>query len=110
MANTKKYISLDKLGLYDEKIKGVIAAGDAAALKSAKDYADSLAGNYEAAGSAATALADAKAYADGKDAAIAEAKQAGVDAAAAASAADGKAVDAQGAVDTPRSLCWRVYS
>lgn len=100
MANTKKYISLDKLGLYDEKIKGVIAAGDAAALKSAKDYADSLAGNYEAAGSAATALADAKAYADGKDAAIAEAKQAGVDAAAAASAADGKAVDAQGAVDT----------
>lgn len=54
MANTKKYISLDKLGVYDEKIKGVISDGDAAALKSAKDYADSLATNYEAAGNAAT--------------------------------------------------------
>lgn len=54
MANTKKYISLDKLGVYDEKIKGVISDGDDAALKSAKDYADSLAPNYEAAGNAAT--------------------------------------------------------
>ena len=54
MANTKKYISLDKLGLYDEKIKGVVSAGDAAALKVAKDYADSLASNYEVAGSSAT--------------------------------------------------------
>ena len=54
MANTKKYVSLDKLGLYDEKIKEVISAGDAASLKSAKDYADSLASNYEAAGNAAT--------------------------------------------------------
>ena len=54
MANTKKYISLDKLGLYDEKIKKVITDGDAAALKSAKDYADSLASNYEAAGNAKT--------------------------------------------------------
>lgn len=54
MANTKKYISLDKLGVYDEKIKGVISAGDAAALKSAKEYADSLASNYDAAGAAAT--------------------------------------------------------
>lgn len=58
MANTKKYISLDKLGLYDEKIKGVISAGDAAALQSAKDYADSLAGNYEAAGSVASAKSE----------------------------------------------------
>lgn len=80
MANTKKYVSLDKLGLYDEKIKGVISAGDAAALKSAKDYADGLAENYDAAGAAATAEANAKAYADGKDAAIAEAKKAGTDA------------------------------
>ena len=54
MANTKKYVSLDKLGLYDEKIKGVIAAGDEAALDSAKAYADSLATNYDAAGTAAT--------------------------------------------------------
>ena len=54
MANTKKYISLDKLGVYDEKIKGVIATGDADALKAAKDYADSLAKNYEPAGTSVT--------------------------------------------------------
>ena len=99
MANTKKYVSLDKLGLYDEKIKGVISAGDAAALKDAKDYADGLAVNYDAAGAANTALESAKAYADGKDAAIAEAKKAGTDAAAAAGVADGKAVAAQTDVD-----------
>ena len=99
MANTKKYVSLDKLSLYDEKIKGVISAGDAAALASAKSYADGLAVNYDAAGSANTALESAKAYADGKDAAIAAAKKAGDDAAAAAAIADGKAVAAQGEVD-----------
>ena len=55
MANTKKYVSLDKLSLYDEKIKKVISDGDAAALASAKSYADGLAVNYEAAGSVATA-------------------------------------------------------
>ena len=92
--STKKYISLDKLGLYDEKIKGVISAGDAAALKSAKDYADSLAVNYETAGAAATAEANAKAYADGKDAAIQAAQKAAEDAATAAGVADGKAVAA----------------
>lgn len=54
MANTKKYVSLDKLGLYDEKIKKVITDGDTAALDSAKSYADGLAVNYDAAGSAAT--------------------------------------------------------
>lgn len=99
MANTKKYVSLDKLSLYDEKIKKVITDADAAALQSAKDYADGLAVNYDAAGSANTALESAKAYADGKDAAIAEAKKAGTDAAAAASVADGKAVAAQGEID-----------
>lgn len=99
MANTKKYVSLDKLGLYDEKIKKVITDSDAATLKSAKDYADGLATNYDAAGSAASALTEAKAYADGKDAAIAEAKKAGTDAAAAAKTADDKAVAAQGDVD-----------
>jgi predicted nucleic acid-binding Zn-ribbon protein len=99
MANTKKYVSLDKLGLYDEKIKKVVSDGDAASLQSAKDYADSLAVNYDAAGAANTALESAKAYADGKDAAIAEAKQAGIDAAAAAKTADDKAVAAQTDVD-----------
>ena len=103
MATTKKYVSLEKLGLYDDKIKDVISAGDTAALKSAKDYADSLASNYEVAGAAATAaagaLADAKAYADGKDTAIAEAKKAGTDAAAAAGVAQTAAEAAQGEVD-----------
>ncbi len=99
MANTKKYVSLDKLGLYDEKIKKVISDGDAAALASAKSYADGLAVNYDAAGAAATALDNAKAYADGKDAAIQAAHKAGTDAAAAAAAADAKAVAAQNDVD-----------
>lgn len=95
----KTYISLDKLKVYDEKIKALIDSKDAAALQAAKDYADGLADNYEAAGAANTALEAAKAYADGKDAAIAEAKKAGTDAAAAAAVADGKAVAAQGEVD-----------
>lgn len=59
----KKYVSLDKLGLYDTKIKGVITAGDeaaqAAALDAAKKYADGLATNYDAAGAAATAQSEA---------------------------------------------------
>jgi predicted nucleic acid-binding Zn-ribbon protein len=50
----KKYIDLTGLTHYDEKIKAVIDSKDAAALKSAKDYADSLAGNYDAAGTAET--------------------------------------------------------
>lgn len=54
MANTKKYVSFDKLSLYDEKIKKVISDGDAASLASAKAYADSLASNYDAAGAAKT--------------------------------------------------------
>lgn len=59
MANTKKYVSLSKLTKYDELLKAKMAADDAAALKSAKDYADSLASNYEVAGAAATAQAAA---------------------------------------------------
>lgn len=50
----KKYIDLAGLTHYDEKIKAVIDSKDATALKSAKDYADSLAGNYDAAGTAET--------------------------------------------------------
>ena len=65
MANTKKYVSLDKLGLYDEKIKKLISDEDAAALQSAKDYADGLASNYDAAGSAASAQSAAEATAKG---------------------------------------------
>ena len=112
MATERKYLSLEKLGLYDEKIKALMDAKDAAVLGEAKTYADGLADNYDPAGSAATALADAKAYADGKDAAIAAAKKAGDDALADVDAlevkvgtvADGKTVvgligEAQAAAD-----------
>lgn len=54
----KKYIDLAGLTHYDEKIKAVIDSKDAAALKSAKDYADSLAVNYDAAGTAETKVND----------------------------------------------------
>jgi hypothetical protein len=85
MAEIKKYLSLDKLGKYDVKIKGVISAGDEATLGAAKEYADGLATNYEPAGSIATA----KSELEGKIEA----------AAAAAQTADGKAVAAQNDVD-----------
>lgn len=108
MANTKKYVSLDKLGVYDEKIKGVISAGDAAALDSAKSYADSLASNYDAAGLAATAEANAKSYTDTEvakvNSAAAAAQTAAEAAAAAAGVADGKAVVAQGEIDALETL------
>lgn len=101
--STKKYISLEKLGLYDAKIKKVITDGDAATLTAANAYADGLADNYDAAGSATTAEANAKSYTDGQIATVNE-TVAGVkttaekgvnDAAAAQSAADA----AQGDVD-----------
>ena len=82
---SKKYVSFEKLGLYDEKIKGVITAGDGATLDAAKAYADGLADNYEAAGT----VASAKTELEGK---ISTAQ-------AAAEAADAKAVAAQGEVD-----------
>ena len=50
----KKYVSLDKLGLYDEKIKKVISDGDAATLASAQEFATNLGVNYDVAGAAAT--------------------------------------------------------
>lgn len=95
----KTYISLDKLKVYDEKLKVLIDNKDAANLQSAKDYADSLASNYDPAGAANTALESAIAYADGKDDAIGAAMKAGTDAAAAAAVADNKAVAAQSEVD-----------
>lgn len=58
MADSKKYVDLGALTHYDEKIKTLIDAKDATTLQSAKDYADSLAGNYDAAGTAQT-LVDA---------------------------------------------------
>lgn len=50
----KKYVSLEKLGLYDEKIKKHITDADAAVLASAKEFATGLGVNYDAAGAAAT--------------------------------------------------------
>lgn len=38
--NEKKYVSLSKLDLYDEKIKEKIATDDAVVLSSAKTYSD----------------------------------------------------------------------
>lgn len=55
MADTnKKFLDLTGLQTYDGKIKEVISAGDAATLASAKSYADGLADNYDAAGTAQT--------------------------------------------------------
>lgn len=52
MAN--KYLNLQGLTTYDEKIKEKITTDDAATLQSAKEYADSLADNYDPAGTAQT--------------------------------------------------------
>lgn len=52
MAN--QYLNLQGLTTYDGKIKEKITTDDAATLQSAKEYADSLADNYDPAGKAAT--------------------------------------------------------
>lgn len=107
-ATEKKYVDLTGLGQYDAKIKALINSKDEATLASAKGYADGLAKNYDAAGSAATALADAKTYTDGKiatattaiEAAKAQADKGVEDAAKAQAAAD----KAQGEVDALETL------
>ena len=60
MAEIKKYLDTAALGTLVDQIK----SEDAKGLQSAKNYADSLAKNYDASCSAASALADAKAYTD----------------------------------------------
>lgn len=50
----KKYLDLTALNYYDGKIKAHIEAKDAVALAAAKKYADDLAVNYDAAGTAQT--------------------------------------------------------
>lgn len=64
MAETieKKYLDPAGLTHYDEKIKKVVSDGDAATLAESKSYADSLAVNYDANGTAATKV---KELADG---------------------------------------------
>lgn len=103
MATTKKYVSLEKLGLYDQKIKGVISAGDEATLAAAKSFAEGLGVNYDVAGAAGTALTNAKSYTDtevAKANSAAATAQAQADKGVAdAAAADAKAVKAQEEVD-----------
>ena len=62
MAETteNKFVNLQALTHYDEKIKGKMADDDAATLKKSKDYADSLADNYDAAGTATTKVEELK--------------------------------------------------
>lgn len=121
----KKYIDLTGLTHYDEKIKAVIDSKDAATLKSAKDYADSLAGNYDAAGTAETkvhelangqvktnteaiATLNGGANTDGSVAkAVADAK---TDLETKISAADAKAVAAQTAADNAKNAADAVYA
>lgn len=103
MANTKKYVSLDKLGLYNEKIQEVIDVRAQSTLSIAQGYADSLAKNYDAAGSAATAESNAKTYTNGQISAVnttvAGVKTIAEQGVSDAAVADGKAVKAQGDVD-----------
>lgn len=60
MAEIKKYLDTTALGTLVDQIK----AEDAKVLQDAKDYADGLDANYDAAGAAAGALAEAKSYTD----------------------------------------------
>lgn len=54
----KKYLDLTQLTTYDTKLKALIDSKDEAQLNAAKSYADSLAANYDAVGTAKT-LVDA---------------------------------------------------
>ena len=60
--NSKTLVTFDNLTRYDVKIKTKMATDDATTLASAKTYADSLADNYDASG---TAEAKVKELADG---------------------------------------------
>lgn len=100
----KKFVSLEKLGLYNDEIKKVITAGDEKALADAKAYSDSLAENYDSAGSSTTAEQNAKKYTDAEitkvNEEVAQVKTQAEKGIADAKTADDKAVTAQGATDT----------
>lgn len=122
----EKIMNLAAQQYYDSKIKAHIKAADDATLASAKSYADGLAENYDAAGTAQTKvnelangqvktnteaiaaindeatgiLKQAKDYADGKDAAIAQAKAAGDNAQREVDAVEGRMDTAEGDIAT----------
>lgn len=54
MAEIKKYLDLAGLTTYDENIKQKMATDDASVLSQSKEYSDSLAKNYDPAGTAET--------------------------------------------------------
>lgn len=56
---TKKYVSIEKLGLYDEKIKKYLGDADTVVLDSAKKYTDDSIALCDVAGAAATAKSEA---------------------------------------------------
>lgn len=99
----KKIITLEKLGTFKEELVKVVNAKDEAILEQSKSYSDSLAENYDAAGSATTAETNAKNYTNAEIEKVNEtisgvekkANQGITDAAT----ADGKAVKAQNDVD-----------
>lgn len=66
----RKYLSYAGLSKYDELIKALIESKDAAILAAAKEYVESLADNYEAAGSVASAKAELQALIDAVEAEI----------------------------------------
>ena len=104
----KKYLDLVGLGQYDAKIKALIDSKDAATLVSAKEYANGLAGNYDAAGAAATAKSEAVSYTDGKvtelNGTIAGVKTIAEQGVADAATAQAAADKAQGEVDSLETL------
>lgn len=99
----KNYVSIEKLGTYDKKIKEYLKNADDAILEKAKAHAEELSENYDPAGSSVTAETNAKAYTDEKIGAVntevASVKTTAEKGVADAAAADAKAVKAQGDVD-----------
>ena len=97
MATGNKYLNLEGLKIYDVALKKWVEAKDTTNLDAAKGYADSLADNYEAAGSIATAKADLEKK-------IADAKKAGTDAQGNVTALGERVTKAEKAIGTTDNL------
>lgn len=99
----KKIITLEKLGTFKDEFVKVVNTGDEKALADAKAYSDSLAENYDPAGTAATAETNAKNYTNAEIAKVneevANVKAQADKGVADAKVADDKAVAAQGDTD-----------